>query len=156
LREFAQLVQHGRCMGSKKNPKPERPQVGAGLIIRKGNSILLGFREKKFGYGQLCLPGGHVELFETAEVAAIREAEEECGLKVGKAKLIGFTEDFYPEDGKHYITIFFTARWIGGEPVDMEPNKISNWQWYPIKDLKHMKSKLWEPCIEKFRKLGWL
>jgi 8-oxo-dGTP diphosphatase len=136
----------------------DRPQVGVGLIIRKENQILLGLRKKKFGFGKLCLPGGHLEMFETAEVAARRETKEECGLEVGKVELIGFTEDFYPKENKHYITIFFIGDYIGGEPQDMEPDKISNWTWYPIDQLKlpNTYKLLWKPCIEKFKMLGWI
>jgi 8-oxo-dGTP diphosphatase len=133
-----------------------RPQLGAGMILRKENSVLLGFRRKKFGYGKLCLPGGHIELFETAEIAARRETKEECGLDIGKVELLGFTEDFYPNEKKHYITIFFLGEYISGEPVEMESDKISNWKWYEISNLKNLTDQLWEPCIEKFKKLGWL
>jgi len=136
--------------------KPDRPQIGAGMIIRKENSILLGFREKKFGYGKLCLPGGHVELFETLEFAVRRETKEECNLVVGKVDMIGFTEDFYKKEHKHYITFFFVGEYIGGKPHENEPNKISNWKWYEIADLKNMTEQLWEPCIEKFKILGWM
>jgi 8-oxo-dGTP diphosphatase len=146
-------VQHGQCMANKEK---KRPSLGAGIIIQKDDCVLMGFREKKFGYGKLCLPGGHIEMFETAEIAVRRECLEECGLKVGKVELIGFTEDFYPKEDKHYVTIFFTGEYVGGKPKEMEPDKISNWTWYKIADLKNMQDQLWEPCIDKFRKLGWI
>jgi 8-oxo-dGTP diphosphatase len=133
-----------------------RPQVGAGIIIKKDNQILLGKRMKKFGFGKLCLPGGHVELMETAEFAVRREAKEECNLDVGEVKMIGFTEDFYTKENKHYITIFFVGEYIGGEPHENEPDKISDWKWYDIDNLKNMLDQLWEPCIEKFKMLGWI
>jgi 8-oxo-dGTP diphosphatase len=139
-----------------KKEKIARPQVGAGIIIKKDDKILLGMRMKKFGFGKLCLPGGHVELMETAEFAVRREAKEECDLQVGKTEMIGFTEDFYPEDKKHYITIFFVGEYIGGTPHENEPDKISNWKWYNISDLKNMQAQLWEPCIDKFKMLGWI
>lgn len=136
--------------------KHDRPHIGVGMILQKEDSILLGQRMKKFGRGQLCLPGGHLEMFETTEFAARRETKEECGLAVGKTTLIGFTEDFYPDDQKHYLTIFYVGEYIGGEPIETEPDKISNWKWYKIADLKNMQERLWISCIDKFRKLGWL
>jgi ADP-ribose pyrophosphatase YjhB (NUDIX family) len=136
--------------------KLDRPQIGVGMIVRKGDSILLGFRESKFGYGKLCLPGGKLEMFETLEFAARRETKEECNLTVGKVELIGHTEDFYPKEDKHYITFFFIGEYIGGVPHNNEPNKISNWQWYNISELKNMTDQLWKPCVEKFKFLGWI
>lgn len=126
------------------------------MLLRKGNSVLLGHRLSKFGGGKLCFPGGHVEMFETAEVAVRRETIEECGLKVGKVEMIGFTEDLYRKENKHYITIFFLGEYIGGDPVTMEPEKIDQWKWYEISDLKKMKRKLWKPALSKFKILGWL
>ena len=134
----------------------KRPQIGAGMIIQKDNAILLGLRKKKFGYGKLCLPGGHVELFETLEFAARRETKEECNLSVGKVEYVGFTEDFYKKENKHYITFFFLGEYTGGEPRENEPHKISNWSWYDIANLPNMTDQLWKPCIDKFKILGWL
>jgi len=136
--------------------KIKRPQIGVGLIIQKDDSILLGIRESDFGNGKLSLPGGKLELYETTEECARREALEECGLKVGKVELIGFTEDLHPDEDKHYLTVYYVGQYVSGEPKENEPHKIGNWKWYPISELKNLQPKIWKPCIEKFRKLGWL
>ncbi len=50
-----------------------------------------------------CLPGGHVELGETAEEAAKREMEEELGFKVKVTKYLGEIQNFFMSlDGKPF------------------------------------------------------
>jgi hypothetical protein len=52
--------------------------------------------------------------------------------------------------------IYFVGEWIGGEPVNTEPTKSSDWQWINVHTLKDLQDKIWYPCIEKFRHMGWL
>ena len=52
------------------------------------NKVLLNIRADKmklFPKGWV-LPGGHLELGETIDIAALRELEEECGVKVDHNK----------------------------------------------------------------------
>jgi len=56
-----------------------RPQVGVGLLIVKGNKVLLGKRKGSHGEGEHAGPGGHLELGETIEECVLRELAEEAG-----------------------------------------------------------------------------
>jgi 8-oxo-dGTP diphosphatase len=132
------------------------PKVGTSVIIVKNDTILLAKRLKPYGYGQMALPGGHVEFFEHSREAAKREVLEETGLKTANLRMMGFTEDFDSAMQKHYITIFYMSDWVGGEPANTEPDKSGPWQWVKMSDLKGMRSQLWPPCIEKFTGLGWM
>ncbi|MDX2088639.1 MAG: NUDIX domain-containing protein [Kofleriaceae bacterium] len=81
----------------------------AGVIVLDGGRILAFARADKPG---LALPCGHVDDGETAAEAAVREAEEETGLRVElveAAPYIGLD----PVGGKVVHT--FLARVIGGE-----------------------------------------
>ena len=95
---------------------------------------------------------------EIGEKAPDFELPDSGGKKVGLPSFAGrrVVVYFYPKDDKHYVTIFFLGEYIGGKPKEMEPDKISNWTWYKIADLKNMQDQLWEPCIDKFKKLGWI
>jgi len=60
--------------------------VGCGVIIEKGDKILLQHRTDADVW---CIPGGVLELGEQVEEAARREAEEETGLAIGKMDFFG-------------------------------------------------------------------
>lgn len=107
----------------------ERPKVGVGSIVIKNNKILLGKRKNAHGEGTWSLPGGHLEHFETIQDCAIRETEEETGIKLKDVKLGPYTNDFFKKENKHYITLF-TISTTQEEPKLMEPNKCEKWDWF--------------------------
>lgn len=53
--------------------------TGCGVIVVKDGKILVGQRKDN---GQICGPGGHIEIGETPEDAAIRETREEFSINV--------------------------------------------------------------------------
>jgi 8-oxo-dGTP diphosphatase len=59
---------------------PERPVVGVGAVVWRGDSVLLIRRGKPPRLGQWSLPGGAQQLGETLEEAIAREVREETGL----------------------------------------------------------------------------
>jgi 8-oxo-dGTP diphosphatase len=76
------------------------------------------------GEGEWWTPGGHLELWETPEDCAKREVLEETGIVLDDVILGPYTNDFFRESGKHYITLFIIAECPEGiEPRNMEPEK---------------------------------
>jgi 8-oxo-dGTP diphosphatase len=65
----------------------------------------------------LALPGGGQEPGESPEAAAVREARDECGLRIELGPLIGVADElvFADEEGKHYRKrcAFFFGRVVG-------------------------------------------
>jgi len=78
----------------------------------------------------LALPGGGQNEGESPESAAIRETEEECGLRIVIARCIGVADElvFAVEEGKHYRKrcTFFLADVIGTS-VPVEPDHQLVW-----------------------------
>jgi 8-oxo-dGTP pyrophosphatase MutT (NUDIX family) len=74
-------------------------QAGGGLVLNEQDEILFIFRRKKWD-----LPKGKLDKGETIEQCALREVEEETGLKNVKLKrplLVSYHT--YDENGKHFL-----------------------------------------------------
>jgi 8-oxo-dGTP diphosphatase len=99
---------------------PARPLVGIGVIVWRGDEVLLIRRGRPPAAGEWSFPGGAQRVGETAEQAARRELFEETGLSVGALQLAGHVDSIHRDaDGKieyHYTILDFCARYAGGEP----------------------------------------
>ena len=94
---------------------PETPKLMVDVVIPSEEGIVLVRRGSDPFEGQWALPGGFVEVGETVEQAAVREAEEETGLKVEVSRLVGV----YSEPGRdprgHNVSVAFLARPLSGQ-----------------------------------------
>jgi ADP-ribose pyrophosphatase YjhB (NUDIX family)/MOSC domain-containing protein YiiM len=107
-----------------------RPElVGVGVIVVRGDKVLLGLRLGAHGGGTWSFPGGHVDDGESAEACALRELEEETGLRAVNPRRVGDSEDVFPE-GLRFRTIFVRVDWVGGEPAVREPDLCERWSWF--------------------------
>ena len=99
---------------------PERPLVGIGVVVLRGDEVLLIRRGRPPAEGDWALPGGAQKLGETAEQAARRELLEETGLSVGALYLAGHVDSIHRDDAGriayHYTILDFCARYVEGDP----------------------------------------
>lgn len=114
------MTDQGRAEATTGREYPPRPIVGIGIVVLKGDAVLLIQRAKPPHIGSWSLPGGAQELGETVEQAARRELAEETGVTVGALELVAVVDSIRPDpDGRlryHYTIIDFAARWEAGEP----------------------------------------
>lgn len=107
------------------------PKVGVGIIVvnRNGN-VLVGKRRGDHAPYYL-IPGGHLELGESFETAAIREVKEETDLTVQNPKVIAVTNNLetFSLEGIHYISVILVAKSYTGTLHLMEPDKCAEWLW---------------------------
>ncbi len=117
---------------------PTRPFVGIGIVVIKGDHVLLCQRGKPPNLGTWTLPGGAQDLGETCEEAARRELMEECGLVVGELHFCAHVDTIrLDDDGRvrfHYTILDFAARWQAGEPV--AATDVSAVTWAPLDALQ--------------------
>tara|TARA_Y100001956_G_C4109024_1_gene181448 strand:+ start:51 stop:464 length:414 start_codon:yes stop_codon:yes gene_type:complete len=110
-------------------------RVGVAAVIFREGRILLGERIGSHGANTWATPGGHLELGESIEECAQRETLEETGLEVGAFRKLGFTNDIFEKEGKHYVTLYVVATSTSGEPQVMEPHQCKQWQWFDLDEL---------------------
>jgi ADP-ribose pyrophosphatase YjhB (NUDIX family) len=89
----------------------EDPKVAVGVVIEMDGGIVLGKRAHEPKLGCWSFPSGFVDAGEVPEYAAIREVEEETGLKVRLDRLLGV----YSKAGERVIFIAFAGTPVGGQ-----------------------------------------
>lgn len=80
-------------------------------VVFKDNNLLL-IKRNKFGKEYYTLPGGGMEIGESAEQALVREMYEETGVQLGDARLVS-VEDAGEPYGVQYM---YLADYVSGEP----------------------------------------
>ena len=108
----------------------KRPFVGVGVIIRKGDQVLLMKRQNSHGDGTWSMPGGHLEYGESPQTCAIRETEEEVGVLITDPTFCTITNDIFEEEGKHYVTIWMEGTYISGEAQINSAREMSAVGWF--------------------------
>lgn len=95
---------------------PETPKLMVDVVIVSDDEEVVLIRRGSEPFaGQWALPGGFVEVGETVEEAAIREAAEETGLAVEIARLVGVYSDPERDPRGHNVSVAFLARVLSGE-----------------------------------------
>ncbi len=96
---------------------PETPKLMVDVIIPSERGVVLIRRGNDPFEGRWALPGGFVEVGETLEEAAYREAAEETGLAVEVARLVGVYSDPERDPRGHNVSVVFLARVLSGDLV---------------------------------------
>jgi len=109
-------------------------RVGVGVIVVRGGRVLLGERRGSHGAGTWALPGGNLDFGESVEECARRELLEETGIILHSVRQAPYTVDHFPDDGKHYVTLFVEALDATGDPALLEPEKCCGWSWFDWHD----------------------
>lgn len=88
------------------------PKTTVGAIIEKNGKILITKRNVDPFKGYWVIPGGHVEKYETAEVAVKREIKEETGLDI-HPRFLFYTDEIIRDKAGyngHNVVLVFHAR----------------------------------------------
>jgi ADP-ribose pyrophosphatase len=98
---------------------PQVPIAGVGVVVFKDGKILAIKRGQEPGKGKWSIPGGRIELGETAQEAGIREVSEECSIEVRIERVLDAVSNIIrDEEGLikyHFVIIDLLAKYISGE-----------------------------------------
>lgn len=101
------------------------------VVLDADGRVLL---QRRRDHDVWALPGGAIELGETAAAAVVREVEEETGYRTEVVRLTGVYSDpehttiTYPNgDVVAYVSICFECRFVGGEPHPTEESLDARW-----------------------------
>jgi 8-oxo-dGTP diphosphatase len=117
-----------------------RPAVTADcVVITKENEpkVLLIQRGNEPFKGQWALPGGFMNMDETTEQCAVRELEEETGLKVNKINQIGAYSKVDRDPRGRTVTVAYLAIIDKAEAVK-GGDDAAKAQWFPLSNLPEL------------------
>ena len=113
-------------------------------IFNENNEILLTRRSPTVREpGKWCLPGGHLEVGEMWLAGALRETQEEIGIRATLAELCGIYsnphltvthEALQPEGyyGQFVVAVFKILSYEG----EISPNdEVDDWDWFDVDNL---------------------
>ncbi len=127
-------------------PKP-KIGVGFGVMLMRDaagvKEILLGKRnddpEKAssalHGEGTWTMPGGKLDYGERFEQGAARELVEETSIVAAESAMKVITLQNIIISDAHFVTIGMLCTDFQGEAKVMEPDEITEWQWFSLENL---------------------
>ncbi len=97
---------------------PKRPFAAVSVLVVDSGKVLLVKRRFEPSQGKWTVPGGLIELGEAVRDAAVREIEEEVGLKVQLDRVLDVADSIVKDDKGsvrfHYVIVDFEAKPVGG------------------------------------------
>jgi len=122
-------------------------QAGGGLVTNQNKEVLMILRRGKWD-----LPKGKLDNDETLEACAIREVQEETGLKnIDLGDKVAITYHTYNEFGKHILkeSHWYHMKSKGDEkPLTQTEEDITDIRWVKQKDLKKYTQNTFATIIE--------
>ena len=120
--------------------KYPRPAVTADCVVITNEpqpKVLLIQRGADPFKGAWAFPGGFMNMDETTEQCAIRELEEETGLKVAKVHQIGSYSKVDRDPRGRTITVAYLAIIDSTENV-IGQDDAAKAEWFPVTELPHL------------------
>jgi 8-oxo-dGTP pyrophosphatase MutT (NUDIX family) len=106
------------------SPRVQMPAAVAIVILLDGDVPTVPIFQRPLNMrrhaGQMAIPGGRLHEGEDAEACALRELDEELGLRVAEDDVLGRLDDFDTRSG---FTITPVVVWSGAAPAVLHPSE---------------------------------
>jgi len=114
----------------------ERRYIAHGLLIRNGSLLLLHRKEGRYLGGYWDIPGGTVEDKEAPQDAAVREFQEETGLKVVVERELTRQSNIDTEGRPIlFVTVTFLVRLADGNDAVVLSDEHDGYEWVQLSEL---------------------
>jgi len=107
--------------------------VVAGVILKKDNKYLLVQERQPRAYKLWNLPAGRVDMGETLEEAAAREAKEETGFDCKLIRKVGVFQEKATDAVKHV----YTAEIVSGK-LSYPEDEMLDAKWLTLEEIKKL------------------
>lgn len=132
-----------------------------GIILKKDGGDIRVLVTQHSGHKGWDFPKGHIELAESSEQAAIREVEEETGIRAEIIDKAGQTQYFYYEEGSKVLktVTFYLMKYIEeGEAITAF--EVSGKKWLKVDEVERQLTfkdtkELWGKAKEKIENGQW-
>lgn len=126
------------------------PQTTLAFLLKE-NKILLAMKKRGFGAQKWNGVGGKQQIGETIRQTALREMEEEIGVKAKRLSQVALFNFYYPfsPQANQTVHVFMAKSWLGEprETEEMQP------RWFAIKDIPYHSmwpdDRIWLPQVLK-------
>lgn len=139
------LIEEGTGARVAGVPEPAGWSTQAALLLTRRATTL------RRHAGQWALPGGRVDEGESAEAAALRELEEEVGLRIAADQVLGRLDDYVTRSG---FVITPVVLWAGAAAA-LSPNaeEVASVHRIPVREFMRGDAPLLEPSDEPGRQI---
>jgi 8-oxo-dGTP pyrophosphatase MutT (NUDIX family) len=126
-------------------PQPQGWSTAPALILTRRAATLSSHP------GQWALPGGRIDAGETPQEAALRELEEEVGLRLERAEVLGLLDDYVTRSG---FVITPVVVWAGAAAT-LTPNvaEVASIHRIPLQEFLRADAPMLEPSEEPGRQI---
>lgn len=115
------------------------PKATVAAIVTADNGgearVLLTRRNVEPFKDKWCLPGGHIDQYEPAHQAIVREVEEETGLDFD-ARFFRYFDEIIPEHSIHAVVIVFAGR--GSGQFNVSESEVTDIRWFSVDEARSM------------------
>jgi len=113
--------------------------VGSGaMIFNSEGRVFIAKRGSKARdeRGKWDFPGGGVRFGEKCADAVKREIKEEHDFEIEVIELLEVVNHILKEEGQHWVSPSFVAKYVSGEPKIIEPEKCEEIKWVELKEIQ--------------------